>query len=122
DGMSLTFTSAPLPDPLEILGFPDVELTLRSDRRNALVCVRLCEVFPDGTSSLVTRALLNLTHRDSDEHPAPLVPGDRAARRDRARVRRGQPAAGGHLADVLAVGVAVTRAGDTDGGCGRELA
>ena len=41
------------------------------------VCVRLCEVFPDGTSTLVTRALLNLTHRESDEHPAPLVPGER---------------------------------------------
>jgi hypothetical protein len=41
------------------------------------VCVRLCEVFSDGSSALVTRALLNLTHRESDEHPAPLVPGER---------------------------------------------
>ena len=38
--------------------------------RNALVCVRLCEVFADGTSALVTRALQNLTHRESDEHPS----------------------------------------------------
>jgi uncharacterized protein len=77
DGMSVTFTSEPLDEPLEILGFPDVELTLASDRRNALVCVRLCEVFADGTSALVTRALQNLTHRESDEHPTPLVPGER---------------------------------------------
>jgi putative CocE/NonD family hydrolase len=83
DGMSLTFTSAPLGERLEILGFPEVELTLASDRARALVCVRLCEVFPDGTSALVTRAVQNLTHRESDEHPAPLVPGERVSVRVR---------------------------------------
>jgi uncharacterized protein len=77
DGMSLTFTSAPLDERLGILGFPEVELELVSDRRNALVSVRLCEVFADGTSALVTRALQNLTHRESDEHPRALVPGER---------------------------------------------
>ena len=39
--------------------------------------VRLCEVAPDGSSTLVTRALQNLTHRESDEFPAPLEPGKR---------------------------------------------
>jgi uncharacterized protein len=34
-------------------------------------------VFPDGTSALVTRAVLNLTHRDSHDEPAPLEPGER---------------------------------------------
>ncbi len=77
DGMSLTFTSEPLADRLEILGFPEVELTLASDRPRALVCVRLCEVFADGTSALVTRAIQNLTHRESDEHPQALTPGER---------------------------------------------
>src|SRR5947207_3847462 len=77
DGMSLTFTSEPLPDRLEILGYPEVTLELASDRPLALVIVRLCEVFPDGASTLVTRALQNLTHRDSDEHPTPLEPGRR---------------------------------------------
>ena len=75
DGMSLTFTSEPLAGRVEILGFPEVELTLASDRANALVCVRLCEVFADGTSALVTRALQNLTHGESDEHPRALEPG-----------------------------------------------
>ncbi|HEY2788504.1 MAG TPA: CocE/NonD family hydrolase [Gaiellales bacterium] len=77
DGMSLTFTSEPLPERLEILGFPEVELALASDRPHALVCVRLCEVFADGTSALVTRALQNLTHREGDEHPCALRPGER---------------------------------------------
>jgi putative CocE/NonD family hydrolase len=77
DGMSLTFTSAPLPERLEVLGHPEVTMELESDRPLALVVVRLCEVFPDGASTLVTRALQNLTHRDSDEHPQPLQPGRR---------------------------------------------
>jgi uncharacterized protein len=76
DGMSLTFTSDPLPDRIEILGYPEVTLRLESDRPLALVIVRLCEVWPDGASTVVTRALQNLTHRESDEFPEPLVPGE----------------------------------------------
>ncbi len=38
--------------------------------------MRLCDVAPDGSSTLVTRGVLNLTHRDSHESPAPLVPGE----------------------------------------------
>ena len=71
DGMSLTFTSEPLAERLEILGLPrGGARRWRATGRSALVCVRLCEVFADGTSALVTRALQNLTHRESDEHPA----------------------------------------------------
>ena len=77
DGMSRCFESAPLDEDIEILGFTDVHLELVSDRPDALISVRLCEVTPDGASTLVTRAQLNLTHRDSDEHPQPLTPGER---------------------------------------------
>ncbi|MGH3030182.1 MAG: CocE/NonD family hydrolase [Gaiellaceae bacterium] len=77
DAVSLVFDSEPLAQPLEILGFPGVTLALASDCPNALVAVRLCDVFPDGTSALVTRGLLNLTHRESHEQPAPLAPGRR---------------------------------------------
>ena len=76
DGRSLCFTSAPLPEPLELLGFPEVSLTLISDRPLALLAVRLCDVAPTGASALVTRGLLNLTHRRSHESPEPLVPGE----------------------------------------------
>jgi uncharacterized protein len=77
DGLSLTFTSAPLVELLELLGYPMVTLALSVDRPLALVAVRLCDVAPDGASSLVSRGLLNLTHRDSREQPAPLEPGAR---------------------------------------------
>jgi hypothetical protein len=77
DALSLVFDSEPLDEPLEILGLPEVRLELAVDRPSALVAVRLCDVFPDGTSALVTRGLLNLTHRESHETPSPLEPGRR---------------------------------------------
>jgi putative CocE/NonD family hydrolase len=77
DSVSACFDLAALDEPFELLGFPAVELELESDRPQALLCVRLCDVFPDGTSALVTRGLLNLTHRDGHERPEPLEPGRR---------------------------------------------
>jgi uncharacterized protein len=77
DGSSFCFTSAPVTQPMEILGFPEARLTLSVDRPNALLAVRLDDVSPTGESLLVSRGLLNLTHRESDEHPAPLEPGRR---------------------------------------------
>jgi predicted acyl esterase len=77
DALSLAFNSEPLAEALEILGFPEVTLELAVDRSSALVAARLCDVFPDGTSVLVTRGLLNLAHRESHEHPSPLEPGRR---------------------------------------------
>jgi uncharacterized protein len=77
DAVSLTCDLEPLEEPLEILGHPRAVLELAVDRPQALVAVRLCDVFPDGTSLLVTRGLLNLTHRDGDEAPEALEPGRR---------------------------------------------
>ncbi len=76
DGLSLCFTSDPLADDLEILGQPVAHLVVSSDRPQALVAVRLCDVFETGESSLITRGLLNLAHRESHEHPKALVPGE----------------------------------------------
>ena len=75
DGRSLCFTTGPLRERLEVLGFPEARLTLTSDRPLALVAVRVCDVAPSGGSLLVSRGFLNLTHRDSHEHPEPLEPG-----------------------------------------------
>jgi hypothetical protein len=60
---------------MEILGFPEVTLRLAVDRPQALLAARLCDVSPTGSSTLVSRGLLNLTHRESHEHPTPLEPG-----------------------------------------------
>ncbi|MFP5330992.1 MAG: CocE/NonD family hydrolase [Acidimicrobiia bacterium] len=76
DAGSVMFDSPPLDGPVEILGPPVADLTVRSDRPIAQLAVRLCAVDPDGTSSRVTYGVLNLTHRDSHAEPTPLVPGD----------------------------------------------
>ena len=82
--------------------------------------MRLCDVAPDGASTLVTRGSLNLTHRDSHEHPRPLDAG-RALPGDASRLnaighalRRRATACGSRLAHLLAVGLAVARAGHAD--------
>ena len=77
DGRSLSFTSAPLDEAISILGFPEARLSISVDQPNALVAVRLCDVAPSGSSTLVSWGLLNLTHRESHEHPTALAPGER---------------------------------------------
>jgi hypothetical protein len=79
DGMAVCFETAPLPERLEILGAPVLDLELSCDRPNAFLCARLCDVAPDGASLRVAYNLLNLTHRASHEHPEPLDPGRRCA-------------------------------------------
>jgi len=76
DGRSLCFDSAPLDEALEILGAPEATLTLHADRPVAMAALRLNDVAPDGTSSRVTFGLLNLVHRNGDDRPAPLSPGE----------------------------------------------
>lgn len=65
----------PLEGELEILGAPVLRARVASSAPVAYLSARLCDVHPDGTSQLVTRGLLNLTHRDSREEPSPLEPG-----------------------------------------------
>ena len=75
DANSLVFDTEPLPENTEILGAPLVAFEFRSETPNALVCARLCEVLPDGTSQRVTYGLLNLTHLNGHEAPEALEPG-----------------------------------------------
>ena len=77
DARSLLCDLEPLATPLDLLGHVRVRLALSVDRPCALVAVRLCDVAPDGSSTLVTWGQLNLTHRDSDAEPEPLGPDRR---------------------------------------------
>jgi hypothetical protein len=75
DALSLTFDWEPLEGELEVLGYPRVRLTVSSPEPVAFVSAKLCDVFPDGTSALVSRGILNLAHRDGHDDPRPLEPG-----------------------------------------------
>lgn len=72
---SLTYTWAPLEDELEILGHARLRVTVTSSAPVAYLSAKLCDVFEDGTSSLVARGMANLTHRDGGEEPSDLRPG-----------------------------------------------
>ncbi len=72
DAWSLT-TDWPVVATTEILGHVVVKVTVTSDQPIAYLSVKLNDVWPDGTSAMVTRGLLNLTHRV--DPPAPLIPG-----------------------------------------------
>ncbi|HVT50038.1 MAG TPA: CocE/NonD family hydrolase [Dongiaceae bacterium] len=75
DGNSLCFDLPPLTQDLRIMGFGRAKLRIKADNPQALVSVRVSDVAPDGTSTLVTFGVLNLTHRDGHEKPKPLKPG-----------------------------------------------
>ncbi len=75
DAGSLVFVTEPLEAPTEILGAATLRITFTCDKPQALIAVRLNDVAPNGASTRVTVGLLNLTHRDSHEHPTALFPG-----------------------------------------------
>ena len=56
-------------DEVELAGHPVLHLTVAADRPSAQVSVKLCDVFVDGTSTLITRGLLDLDARDSLRRP-----------------------------------------------------
>jgi putative CocE/NonD family hydrolase len=77
DAGSLVFETAPLEEPLDMLGEAVAELEVEADRPVAQVAVRINDVAPDGAVTRVTYGLLNLTHRDGHADPSPLEPGQR---------------------------------------------
>ena len=76
DGASLCW-DWPVAAEAELLGHVVAELELEADRSSALVAVRLCDVAPDGASTLVAREVFNLTHRHGHDRVEPVVPGER---------------------------------------------
>jgi len=78
DGRSVCF-DLPLDEPVDVLGTVLVHLAVTSDQPRATVTVRLCDVAPDGSSTLVTRGVLNAAKRDGMDRDDPLEPGAAAS-------------------------------------------
>jgi putative CocE/NonD family hydrolase len=74
DGRSVCF-DLPVDESFDLLGNVLVDLSVVSDQPRATVTVRLCDVAPDGSSTLVTRGVLNASRRDGMDRSDPLVPG-----------------------------------------------
>ncbi|TIP24539.1 MAG: CocE/NonD family hydrolase [Mesorhizobium sp.] len=76
DALSVCFDQPVLTEAIDIVGAPEVSVRVSSDRRQANIAIRLCDVHPDGASELISYGVLNLTHRNSHEFPQALVPGE----------------------------------------------
>ncbi len=75
DAFNLVYDSAPLIEDTAILGMPKALLRASATAPLADWFVRLCDVAPDGTVTLVTGAGLNGAQRDSASQPSDLEPG-----------------------------------------------
>jgi predicted acyl esterase len=76
DGDSLCWETEPLDERVELLGPGEATLEVSVDRPWALICVRVCDVAPDGASTLVARGLLNLSRRDGHDRTVPMPAGE----------------------------------------------
>jgi hypothetical protein len=75
DARSVTFDGAPLEADLTVVGRPAVEIAFRVDRPVGQLCLRLCDVAPDGVSERVSYRPFNLCAWDGFEEPQALEPG-----------------------------------------------
>jgi hypothetical protein len=67
DARSACFDFPVTGEPVEILGRPRVTLRLRMDVPYGQAAARVCDVAPDGSATLVTRGVLNLSARHGRE-------------------------------------------------------
>jgi len=71
DARSLTWDLDP---PRQaVVGQPRVTVRIAADTPEASLSVKLCDVFPDGTSALITRGTLDLRYRDGVHGEAKLL-------------------------------------------------
>ncbi len=77
DGLAFAVDTEPLAEALPIFGAPTLSLSFSVDRPVAFASARLCDVFPDGRSALVSYGLMNLTHDETHETVTHLEPGKR---------------------------------------------
>lgn len=75
DSRSACFDTAPLPAPCSIVGAARATIVVAADTHYAQMTLRLCDVAPDGSSTLISLGLLNLQFRDGFDVAQALSPG-----------------------------------------------
>lgn len=58
------FTSPALTNPVQISGKPTAHLFIKSDRKDTDFTIRLCDVYPDGRSMLISDGILRMRFRN----------------------------------------------------------
>ncbi len=77
DAYSVCFDDQPLTNELDILGTTKLHLRLSSDCTCGMIAARLCDVAPDGASTLISYGMLNLKQRNGREHLTKITPNER---------------------------------------------
>jgi putative CocE/NonD family hydrolase len=78
DLRSLTLTTDPLPEELELAGSPEATLTISTAAGDDFsLVVKLNDVAPDGSSALITTGWLRAEHLQSERNPVQLAPDTR---------------------------------------------
>ena len=72
----LVYTSPPLERDLAVIGPITATLYAASSAVDTDFTVKLCDVWPDGRSTLIARGWLNGTRRASHANPEPMRPGE----------------------------------------------
>ena len=71
----LTYTTAPLPEALEITGPVTVALYAASTAPDTDFTAALVDVYPDGYAQLIQEGIQRASFRESDTQPTPIEPG-----------------------------------------------
>ncbi len=71
----LTFTTEPLTQPLNLTGQAIARLFVASTAVDTDFVVKLCDVYPDGRSMLISEGVLRARYRGSFQSPELLTPG-----------------------------------------------
>jgi putative CocE/NonD family hydrolase len=72
----LSFSTKVLAEPLEVTGAIKAKLYVSSDCPDTDFAVRLCDVYPDGRTMLVTDGILRTRFRKSFEQEEMMTPGE----------------------------------------------
>lgn len=74
DGMTTFFESEILENDTEILGYPEFNVSLSSDKERAMLFVQLSDVAPCGSVTRVSYGVMNLTHLQGHDQVVLLDP------------------------------------------------
>ncbi|WP_312527912.1 CocE/NonD family hydrolase [Paracoccus sp. (in: a-proteobacteria)] len=75
DAGALVMQTAPLSQPIDLLGRAKVTLRLSCEADWANIVARLVDIHPDGTATRICYGVLNLAHRESNESPSAMPQG-----------------------------------------------
>ena len=76
EALSLTYTTQPLPEDMEITGAPIFKLFASTSADLGVFVAKLNDVAPDGSSAAITYGCLNVAQRESREKILPVKPGE----------------------------------------------